>query len=239
MDAIYPSLTRQAGLVRELDTIAQNIANASTTGYRAEGLIFSEYVTRSNGPAPSISMGHAIGRMTSQAQGGLEMTGGTYDLAVEGEGYFQVEGEDGEPLLTRAGHFTPDAFGTLMTPDGRPVLDLGGAPIQIPPGPGTLHVAPDGTLSKAGQPFGQIGLVTPDDPVGTTHAHGTRFRHEGALIPVESPRVMQGFLEASNVSPILEVARMIEVQNAYGAGQSILDREDERMRAMMRIMDPR
>ena len=239
MDGIYAFVTRQSGLVRSIDTIAQNIANASTTGYRAEGLVFAEHVSRADGDYPSLSMGHATGRVTDEAQGGLSMTGGTYDLAIEGEGYFTVLGEDGETLLTRAGAFTPDAFGTLSTPDGLPVLDLGGAPVQIPPGAGALNVGSDGTLSVDGQPFGQIGLVLPDDPVGTTRAAGARFRHDGELIPVEAPRVKQGFLEQSNVSAVLEIAQMIDVENAYKAGQSLMDREDERMRAMMRIMETR
>lgn len=239
MDAIYPFITRQAGLSNELDTIAQNIANASTTGYRAEGLIFAEHVTRARGGEPSMSMGHATGRTTDVAQGGLEATGGATDIAIEGEGYFQIEGPDGAVLLTRAGAFVPDAFGTLMTPDGHAVLDLGGAPVQIPAGGGDLTVSPDGTLSLDGAPFAQLGLVVPDDPVGTTRVTGTRFAHDGATIPVEAPRMIQGFLETSNTQPVLEIARMIEVQNAYGAGQSLMDREDERMRAMMRIMDNR
>ena len=241
MDAIYPFVTRQVGLSRELDTIAQNIANVSTTGYRAEGLIFAEHITRATGGDPSMSMGHATRRTTDTLQGGLEMTGGAYDVAVEGEGYFQIGGPDGEVLLTRAGHFTPDAFGTLMTPDGLAVLDAGGAPVQIPGGGGDLTIGRDGTLSLDGAPFSQLGLVVPDDPVGLTRANGggTRFRHDGALLPVEAPRMMQGFLEQSNTQPVLEIARMIEVQNAYGAGQTLMDREDERLRSMMRIMDVR
>ena len=238
MDAIYPFVTRQSGLVHELDTIAQNIANASTTGYRTEALIFAEHITRALGTDPSMSMGHATGRYMSEVQGGLEMTGGAHDLAVEGDGYFTIQAPEGEVLLTRAGAFVPDPFGTLTTLDGLPVLDIGGAPIQIPPGEGALHVAADGTMSKNEQPFAQLGLFMPEDPVGVTRRMGTRFAHDGALVPVEDARIMQGFLESSNTKPVLEIARMIEVQNAYSAGQSILDREDERMRSMLRIMDP-
>ena len=239
MDAIYPFITRQAGLVREMDTIAQNIANASTTGYRAESVIFAEHVTRQRGDDPSLSMGHATGRTTDLAQGGLALTGGTYDMAVEGEGFFTVGGADGETLLTRAGDFATDAQGMLMTNDGHPVLDVGGAPIVVPGGPGELVVSRDGTMSKDGQPFSQMGLVTVDDPIGLLRVSDNRFRHQGELLPVENPGIMQGFVEASNTKPVLEIARMIEVQNAYGASQSILDREDERLRAMMRIMETR
>ncbi|WP_308915871.1 flagellar hook-basal body complex protein [Jannaschia sp. LMIT008] len=238
MDGIYPSITRQAGLMREMATIAQNIANASTTGYRAEGLIFEEYIAAAESDAPSLSLGHAHGRTIDLTQGGLELTGGTYDMAVEGPGFFTVGGADG-PLLTRAGSFVADPFGTLTTHDGLPVLDGGGAPIQIPPGDGDISVAPDGTLSRDGAPFAQMGLVVPDDAVGLQRVSDTRFAHEGALLPVENGRILHGFLEGSNTAPVLEIARMVEVQNAYGLGQNILQKEDERLRAMLRIMDPR
>jgi len=236
MDGIYASLSRQTGLMRELDVIAQNIANAGTTGYRAEGLIFAEHVKAGGGSAPSLSLGHASARRTDWSQGGLEKTGGTYDLAIEGEGYFQIGGPDG-PLLTRAGAFVADAEGALVTQDGLPLLDAGGAPVALPPGAGTLSIAPDGTLSVAGEPFGQLGVVRPDDPIGMTRVGMTRFAHDGAFEPVIEGRVMQGYLEKSNTSAVLEIARMIEVQNAYGMGQSMLEREDERLRAMLRMMD--
>ncbi|MEM7641892.1 MAG: flagellar hook-basal body complex protein, partial [Pseudomonadota bacterium] len=109
-DGIYPTLTRQMGLMREMELIAQNVANSSTTGYRAEGLIFSEHVVSGGRKAPSLSMAHATGRETSFRQGALEQTNGTYDLAIEGDGYFLV-GVDGVPHLTRAGAF-------LSGPDG-------------------------------------------------------------------------------------------------------------------------
>ena len=90
-DGIYPTLGRQTGLLREMDVIAQNIANANTTGYRAEGLIFAEHVTAGGRGAPSISFAHATGRETRFEQGGMERTGGTFDLAVQGQGYFLVD----------------------------------------------------------------------------------------------------------------------------------------------------
>ncbi|KIT14299.1 flagellar hook-basal body complex protein [Jannaschia aquimarina] len=239
MDGILPVLSRQSGLMREMDIIAQNIANASTTGYRAEATIFAEHIRSGDDlDAPSMSMGHAHARFTDLSQGALQQTGGAYDFAIEGEGFFQVAGEDG-PLLTRAGAFVSDPVGTLVTPDGQPVLDIGGAPIQVPPGAGEVSAAPDGTLSRGGEPFAQLGLVVPDDPNGLTRTSATRFRHDGALLPVDDGRVLQGFLEQSNTAPVAEIARMIEVQNAYGLGQSLLDREDERLRSMLRLMDPK
>ena len=124
-DGIYPTIGRQAGLLREMDVIAQNIANANTTGYRAEGLIFAEHVVGTDG-GPSISFAHATGRETRFAQGGMEQTGGTFDLAIQGEGYFLVD-IAGAPHLTRAGAFVTGPDGGLRTPEGHAVLDDGGA----------------------------------------------------------------------------------------------------------------
>ncbi|MEM7490188.1 MAG: flagellar hook-basal body complex protein [Pseudomonadota bacterium] len=234
-DGIYPTLTRQAGLMREMETIAQNIANASTTGYRAEGLIFSEHVVSGGRRAPSLSMAHAHGRQTDFRQGALERTGGTFDLAIEGEGYFLVE-VDGAPHLTRAGAFLAGPDGGVQTMEGHPLLDEGATPVFVPPGTTDVRVAPDGTLSADGQPLGRIAVVVPTDAGAMTRRAGTMFEAD-AYEPVAAPNVAQGFLEASNVDPVLQVARMVAVQNAYQMGQGFMDREDERMRAMFRLMD--
>lgn len=234
-DGIYPTLGRQAGLLREMDVIAQNIANANTTGYRAEGLIFSEFVIAGDQGAPSVSFAHAQGRQTRFEQGGLEQTGGSFDLAIEGEGYFQVD-VDGTPHLTRAGAFLTGPDGAVLTAEGYSLLDDGGAPLFVPPGSAAVHVGNDGTVSVDGQPLARVGIVTPADPGAMSRRAGTMFAAEDAQ-PVENPRVMQGFLEASNVNPVVEIARMVAVQNAYQMGQGFMDREHERMQSMLRLMD--
>lgn len=233
-DGIYPTLGRQAGLLREMDVIAQNIANANTTGYRAEGLIFSEFVIAGDG-APSVSFAYANGRETRFHQGGMEQTGGTFDLAIEGDGYFLVE-VDGTPHLTRAGAFVAGPDGGLQTLEGYPVLDAGGAPLFVPTDARAVHIGGDGTLSADGQPLGQVGIVTPEDAGAMTRRTGTMFAADG-FQPVENPAVKQGFLEASNVNPVIEIARMVAVQNAYEMGQGFMDREHERMQSMLRLMD--
>ena len=234
-NAIYAALTRQSGLWSEMRAVANNIANANTTGFRAEGVIFSEFI-RDLGPGTeSLSMAAARVRETSFAQGALAMTGGAYDLAIEGDGFFLIGTPEGE-RLTRAGHFTTNENGDLVTSDGMPVLDAGGAPVFIPQGVGAIAIAPDGTISAGGVPVGQIGLVQPVDPGAMTRESGTRFRADEGYEPVENGRVMQGFLEDSNVDPVLQVARMIEVQRAYELGQRFLDKEDERIRSVIQAI---
>lgn len=223
----YTTLTRQTGLLRELQVVANNIANAATTGYRQEGLIFSEFVKQTEG-GPSLSMARGNVRMTSMLQGPLAPTGGMLDLAIEGEGFFLIETPSGE-RLTRAGNFTLSAQGDLVTPDGFRVLDVGGAPVFIPPDATNIGLSPDGTLSDNGRPLAQIGLVRPVDGFAMVREDGVMFRADGEIEPVEEGRIHQGFLEGANVDPIGQVARMIEVQRAYEMGQSFLDSEHERV----------
>lgn len=231
----YTTLTRQSGLHKEMATIAQNIANISTSGYRREGIVFSEYVTAVEGDQGSLSMARANARNLDLQQGPLSQTGGRFDFAIEGDGFFQIETPEG-PRLTRAGAFTPNAEGDLVTMDGYRVLDAGGAPIFIPPDATDLSMSADGTLSSKGEPLGQLGLFQPTDPIDLQRRAGTMFEAPGGIEPAEGAVIMQGFIEGSNVDPVLEIARMIEVQRAYELGQSFLDQEHERMRETIRAL---
>ena len=234
MDAAgYATLTRQSGLMREMGVVANNIANASTSGFRREGVVFSEFVTALD-QDPSLSMSYASGRDVDLSQAGLSQTGGSFDFAIQGDGFFLIETPNGQ-MLTRAGSFTPSSEGELVTPDGYRLLDAGGAPIFIPPGAKAVALAADGTLSANGDPISQVGLWQPSDPLALQHQAGTMFSG-GELIPAEGATVMQGMLEDSNVQPVSEIARMIEVQRAYELGQKFLDAEDERVRGVIQTL---
>jgi flagellar basal-body rod protein FlgF len=231
----FTALTRQSGLMREMQIVANNIANASTTGFRREGLIFSEFVAALEPGEPSLSMATADVRNTDTRQGSLTQTGGNFDLAIEGKGYFLVETAGGQEL-TRAGSFTPSAEGELVTPDGARLLDGGGAPIFIPPDAKAISVSSDGTLSADGRPLTQIGLYEPADSTDFSRRQGVRFAVSGDLEPTEGSAILQGFVENSNVDPVTEIARMIEVQQAYQMGQQFLDKEDERIRSVLQTL---
>jgi len=228
-NAGYTALTRQSGLMAEMRTIANNIANANTTGFRAEGVIFAEHIKQTGGD--SVSMATASVRDTVLTQGALAQTGGPFDLAIEGDGFFLIDTPSGQ-RLTRAGSFTPNEVGDLVTMDGHPVLDAGGAPVFIPTGIGPVGIAPDGTISAGGRPVGQIGLFLPEDPLTLTREDGVRFSSNGVL-PADDARMLQGYVEESNVDPVLQVARMIEVQRAYELGQSFMENEDKRIRGVI------
>lgn len=230
----YVTVSRQSGLMNEMQIIANNIANSATTGYRQEGLVFSEFIDSAQGRS-SLSLSRSQIHNTSMAQGTLTQTNGSFDFAIEGEGFFLVETPSGE-RLTRAGSFAPSPEGDLVTMDGYRVLDPGGSPVFVPGTVEKVSVASDGTISANGQPLGQIGLFMPSDPLGMVREGGVMFRADAGTEPAENARMLQGFLEGSNVNPISQLARMIEVQRSYEMGQSFLETEDERIRNAVKTL---
>lgn len=223
----YVTLSRQSGLMKEMQIVANNLANLSTAGYRREGVVFSEYIRSEGTAGGSVSMAAARGRVIDLSQGAMTQTGGTFDLAVNGPGFFQVDTPEGT-RLTRAGRFLPDGQGNLVTPDGFQVLDAGGAPVFVPTDAASIAIASDGTMSADGQPLAQIGVVAAVNETELRHQAGTLFHAPSGVEPVDAPEVLQGFIEEANIDPVLEIARMIEVQRAYELGQSFLDRESDR-----------
>lgn len=225
-NAIYAALARQSGLMTEMQVVANNLANSSTTGYKSDRAIFAEFVAGTHNNLADLSMGTLAGHEFDLEQGGLRFTNGSFDLAIQGEGYFLIETPQGE-RLTRAGHFQLNAESELITDTGFRVLNAGGGAIQIPEEATNVSIAGDGTISFDGQIIDQVGVVQPDGQL--SRAGDAMFAAEEGFQPVEEPRIVQGALEQSNVSPVLEIARMIEVQRAYEAGQALIEREDDRI----------
>ncbi|WP_298851069.1 flagellar hook-basal body complex protein [uncultured Ruegeria sp.] len=234
MDTAYVTLSRQSGLMNEMRLVANNIANANTTGYRQQGLVFSEFIQDMPNNS-SLSMVRAEARNTSLRQGVLTETDGQFDFAIEGDGFFMVETPDGD-RLTRAGSFSPNAQGDLVTMDGARVLYANGAPVFIPPDAASIDVGSDGTLSVDGQLLGQLGVFNVTNTQALVREGSTLFRADGAIDPVDEPVVLHRFLEGSNVNAIQQVTRLVEIQRAYELGQSFLESEDERMRGALKAL---
>ena len=233
--ASYIALTRQSGLMKELQITANNIANASTTGYRAEGVVFAEMIKTSDGEGGSISMTDARVRYTSELGGGFTQTGGTFDVAIQGDGFFQVETPNGV-RLTRNGVFMPNAQNELVTFDGYRVLDSGGAAIFIPPDQPDITISSDGTISNAEGPISQIGVVAPAETSDLKREDGVFFLAPNGADQVENAFVLQRHIESSNVDPVAQIVRLIEVQRAYESTQKFLEKEDERIRGVVRTL---
>lgn len=226
-NAGYVALSRQSGLMRELNSVANNIANSDTAGYRREGFLFSEYIQRLEPQDRSISQTNVGGRFFDPTPGGLTETGGTFDVAIDGAGYFLVETPRGE-RLTRAGSFMLDPEGQLVTPEGYRVLGEGGGPVAIPAQAGLVTIAVDGTIAADGNPVGRLGLFTAA-PTALAREGDNLLRSDEPPTELETPKMRQGFIEQSNVNPVIEISRLIEVQRAYEMGQQLLKDEDERI----------
>ena len=225
-NAVYAALSRQTALDRELSMIANNVANANTTGFRREEPIFTEYVRRLL-DSPSISETRIGASAFGEEQGEFVETKSPLDVAIEGPGWFQVETPRGE-RLTRAGTFLRNPDGALTTPAGNPVSGEGG-PIRLPAEASRIVIAEDGTVSADGAPIGRIALFTAD-PTTLVREGDTLFRSTGEVTALDNPKVRQGFLEGSNVNAVFEIAHLIEVQRAFEMSQQLVVKEDDRIK---------
>ncbi len=234
-NTMYVALSRQASLRRQMDVVANNLANMSTTGFQREKTLFAEVIERLPVEGGSLSMADARVRATEFTQGGMMRTGGTFDMAIEGPGFFQVETPDGI-RLTRDGAFLRNADKVKSAIKDSERLDAGGAPIFLPPAAAKIEISSDGTVTADGQPVAAMGIVNVADEGTLRRQGGVMFIPEGGVQQVFDSTIHQGFLEGSSVSPVTEITRMIEVQRAYEAGQSLLEREDERIRGVVRTL---
>lgn len=229
----YLSINRQRGLKAEMTAIANNVANIDTPGFRREGMVFSEFVV--GGPrGESLSMADLSARFISPDPASLRISAAPLDVAIEGEGYFAVEDAQGV-LLTRAGSFQRSAEGLMVTNRGERVLDAGQAPIFLPADAGPVEISVDGTISTGGVEQTRLGVFTAPAETMDRFAN-TGFRPREGIEPVEEPRMRQGALEGSNVDPVLEIARMIEVSRAYERVQGLIDDEDERINNVLQTL---
>lgn len=233
-NAGYIGLSRNAGLMRELTTIANNIANVSTNGYRREGAVFAEHVKALDGGDPSVSIATMSRRFVDLSAGAVTQSGNPLDFAIAGEGFFLVETPGGE-RLTRDGAFSTNAEGELVTSSGARVLDETGGALVIPQQTSSINVSGDGVIFADDQPIGRIGVVTADPAFMVREGQNT-FRAENGFEPVENPRVQQNALEGSNVNPVTELARLIEVQRTYELTQKFSQDENERINRTVRAL---
>ena len=209
----YVALSRLVAQQRALDVTAMNLANAGTPGFKAGRVVFSDWLSRPasvDAPPGGGTVAFTQDRATYRElqAGTVQQTGNPFDLAITGEGYFTVETPRG-PRLTRAGHFTPMADGTLGDADGNALLDTTGRPLRISPGDLRVTIAGDGTVRSENGPLGRVGVVQPDDPYRMTAEGARLLRADGPTTQVARPALVQGALEDSNVQPVTEMTRMM------------------------------
>jgi flagellar basal-body rod protein FlgF len=230
----YIALSRQMVLRRDMDIIANNIANMTTSGFKAEAMLL-EPVTVDAGQGQRLAFVQDVGVVRDLRPGPLTTTGNPLDLAIEGSGYFVV-GTAGGIRYGRSGHFRLDELGALVTADGEPVLDDGGAPLNLPPNAGEVTVAADGTVSDADGVVGRLDLVTFADEQRLRKVGGGLYRADQTPQPAADARVVQGALEGSNVQPIVEMTEMMATVRAYEGAQRVLDTHHDLQRQAIEHM---
>jgi flagellar basal-body rod protein FlgF len=223
-NAIYVGLSRQMLIERELDITANNLANVDTVGYKFESLLNSADPVSTGAPGqPPSQITFVTGNGVSRdySQGALTQTGAPLDLAIDGKGFFQVSTAAG-PRYTRDGRFKLDAAGKLVTQDGDAVQGSGGD-IVLDPKKGAVSISDTGIISQGGASVGQIALVTFDSLSALSKDGGNNYRNDSNLTPTPSSALVhQGMLESSNVQPITQITRLIEINRAYDAISSMM-----------------
>ncbi len=229
-NTLLVSLSQQVAAYRAMDVIANNLANVSTPAYKRESIQFREYVdqlptTAGQAGPQSISFVQDAGTVSDLTEGKLDHTGAPYDLAIDGKGYFQVQTANGT-RYTRDGHFLLNSDGVLVTAAGDPVLGDGG-PITVAPSDGDIHIAEDGTVSgKQGQ-LGKLSVVDFPDDQALVKDGANLYSTDQSATPATGAQILQGTIEASNVQPVIEISRMLEVMRAYQATTSLTKSQDD------------
>ena len=218
-NAAYVALSRQMTLRRELDIVANNMANADTTGFKVEQLLVGAEIgerARNDAIRPSASfvLDNGVGR--DFGQGALKQTGRDLDFGIEGEGAFFVVNDGNGDAYTRDGAFTLDAEGKLVTQAGDAVQGDGGD-IILDPARGQVAVGDDGTISQGGLLVGKLSLARFETLSALSKDGDGLYRNRSNAEPIEAAgaKIHQGSLEGSNVNPLIEITNMIEISRAY------------------------
>lgn len=223
---IYVALSRQMILRRQMDIVANNIANADTAAFKVEELMIrtdTQPMPYPDGSPDSINyvLDVALGR--NYAQGALAQTGNPLDMAIEGDAFFQIATPGGE-RYTRDGRFSVDAQGRLVTRQGHPVQGEGGD-IVVDVTKGPLYVARDGAVSQDGQRIGKIGVIRFEDMSGLTKEGDGLYVNDSNIAsgPAPDSVVHQAMIEGSNVNTIVQITDMIEINRAYERLAKLMD----------------
>ncbi|MDH3474892.1 MAG: flagellar basal-body rod protein FlgF [Rhodospirillales bacterium] len=225
----YIALSRQMVLRRQMDLLANNLANLTTPGYRGESMLFVEHLKPTQ-PREKVAFVQDLATVRDLRAGPMSHTGNPLDLAIKGDGYFAVETPEGE-RYTRAGGFTLDPDGQIVTAKGFPLLNEGGAPITVPPDSGAVTVARDGTVSSDRGELGRVRLVGfGNEQALAKLAGGLYDAKDQEPLPLEQRDIQQGKLEGSNVAGIVEMTKLIGAVRSYQAAANMANQEHQRQR---------
>jgi flagellar basal-body rod protein FlgF len=223
-NSVYITLSRQLALFRDMAVTANNIANANTTGYASENMLFNSYLTKDVNQKNRNDMAFAydISTYKNFDNGPIHATGNPLDLAIASEGFFAVE----TPLgvrYTRAGNFQLDGSGTLVTAEGNPVLGNNGQHITFTPEAQDIKIGEAGNISVDGAEFATIDVYKFENPQLLERTEGAMFKSEITPEILVNAKVMQGALSGSNVKSVLSLTHMIDVSRSVSSTAKMIE----------------
>jgi len=213
---------------RKLAVVANNLANASTPSFKRDLLLSGSWYADMGDQIPDTSADNPTNNfvyplteavVTLLTQGSLRETGNPLDVAIEGDGFFAVRTDQGV-LFTRKGNFALDSEGYLVTEEGYRLLDRNGREIRLQTG--SVRFGSSGEIYVDGQLIGTLGIWTLQNPEKAGFDYFT-----GTALPADNFRILQGFIETSNVNPVEEMVRLIETSRAHEAYTRLVQAVDE------------
>ena len=244
-------LSRQVALGRQMDVVANNIANLNTTGFKSDGPLFEEYIQSSarentfSGKDSTVHFVNDRGIWHDMSQGAIQQTGNPLDVAIEGEGYLTVQTPAGD-RYTRNGALQINAQGQLVTNEGMQVVGDNG-PIVFQPGDRNVIISKDGRVSvnegasdKTEGVRGKLRLVRFAQPQNLLKDGTSNFSAPAGAAPepVVAAKFQQGAIEKSNVNGVVEMTRMIEITRTYTQMSTLIQQQgDLRKNAIQQLAD--
>ncbi len=234
-NSLYVGLSGQVALEAKMAIIANNVANMATPGYKGQNAVFKEYISDQRRMKEDVSLVYDVGQYQMTDPGPIKVTGNSLDVALVGPGFFGIQTPEGTQY-TRAGNFSLNALGQLVNARGALVANAGGGVITIPSDAKYVSIDQTGAIyTDQGQVdklmVSEFANYQKLDPQGNG-----LYKTDEAAKPATETKVLQGKLEGSNVSPVVEMTRMIDVSREYQAVQNMMQNEHERMRTMIQRM---
>jgi flagellar basal-body rod protein FlgF len=234
----YVSLSGQFALETRLNSIANNVANMNTAGFRAEGIRFESVISRAGGTEVAYA-GEAESYL-SRKPGQLAHTGNLLDVAVDGEGWLALDTPAGT-VYTRDGRMRTSAAGELLSMSGYPVLDRGGAPILIDPSAGAVVIADDGMITQGNRQIGALGLYLIPETARLSRYDNSGVIPDVAVEPVADAvahGIRQGYVEGANVNPVQEMTRLIAVSRVFDSAAKAMQQQEDVAQEAIRALGP-
>jgi flagellar basal body rod protein FlgG len=243
----YQSAAALSALERWQEVVSQNVTASQVAGFKKRTVDFSSQPMGEMNLNPNKRIdAESVPAFFPKAQFGVNFQAGDMnatsrdlDVAIQGEGFFEVQMPDGSRGYTRAGEFHLSADRTLVNSAGLPVLSDGGGPIALLPEDGRISIGQDGMITQGDTEVGRLAVVNFKDVNGLVPLAGGLFvpaAGADAPIPVESPQVMQGSIESSNVAPLREMISLVQIARAYEANQKIITSTDQTLQRALETL---